>query len=57
MSRVFAWIMAVLSLGFLSLALFGAESPKIPVVAFWAVVLLLCVYVLFLKKPKDKTAK
>ena len=55
MSKVFAWIMAVLAIGMLLLQLAVAESPKMPVVAFWALVLVLCVYVLFFKKPKDKT--
>ena len=57
MSKIFAWIMAVISVGMLVLQLAVAESPKMPVVAFWAVVLFLCLYVLFFKKPKQETAE
>ena len=44
--------MVVFSIGMLLLGL--AASPKIPVVAFWALILFLGVYVLFFKKPKEK---
>ena len=54
MSRVFAWIMALLSVGMLVLQFGVADSPNIPAGILLTLVLLICVYVLFFKKPKEK---
>ena len=61
-NRGCAWAMVIVSsIGMLFLLLrllLGvAGSPKIPVVAFWALILFLGVYVLFFKKPKEKAPK
>jgi len=53
MSKAFAWIMGVIAIMMLGLQFGVAESPKIPVAVFWALVLVLCVYALFFKKPKS----
>lgn len=53
-SKVFAGIMGVFSIAMLALQLGVADSPKIPAVILWALVLALCVYVLFFRKPEQK---
>lgn len=50
MRRAFAWVMLVISIGMLFLGLGVAERIKIPVVAFWALILVLCLRSLFFKK-------
>ena len=57
MTKAFAWLMLAFSIGMLFLQLWVAASPNLPVVAFWAVILFLSVYVLFFKKPKEKASK
>jgi hypothetical protein len=49
-SKPFAWIMGVLSIIMLFLQLVAAER-KMGVVGFWFLVLALCIYVVFVKKP------
>lgn len=46
---MFSILMLVLQFGV-------AASPNIPVAVFWGLVLLLCVYVLFFKKPRPKAS-
>ena len=55
MSKVFAGIMAVISIAMLVLQFAVAENPKVPVGIFWGLVLVLCVYVLFFKKAKGSS--
>jgi hypothetical protein len=50
MSKPFAWIMGVLSIVMLLLQLIAADR-KMGVVGFWILVLALCIYVVFGKKP------
>ncbi len=57
-NRGCAWVMVVVSMTGLGMLLLGiAARPKIPVVAFWALVLFFGVYVLFFKKHKEKASK
>jgi hypothetical protein len=54
-SKVFSWIMLVISAAMLFLQFGVAAQPKIPVAAFWIVVAIACVYVLFFKKVKPES--
>ena len=58
-NRGCAWAMVVLGtlallFGLAALVMGRAANIKIPVLAFWALILFLGVYVLFFKTPKEK---